>query len=179
MRAIVNVTPDWGIGAGNRLLISVPSDLKRFRELTVGKTVILGRKTLETFPGKRPLKNRRNLILSRDPGFSAENAEVFSSVRALLEAVKGLPTEEVFVIGGESAYRALLPYCDRVLLTMTRFDGRADRFFPDLDALPQWRRDWASEPMEENGVTFQYIDYVNQNTAALESGTEEKREAKG
>lgn len=177
MRAIVNVTPDWGIGAENRLLIAVPSDLKRFRELTVGKTVILGRKTLETFPGKRPLKNRRNLILSRDPGFSAENAEVFSSVRALLEAVKELPPEEVFVIGGESVYRALLPYCDRVLLTRTWFDGKADRFFPDLDALPQWQQACVSEPMEENGIIFQYIDYVNQNVVALENSTEGKRQA--
>ena len=177
MRAIVNVTQDWGIGAENHLLISVPSDLKRFRELTVGKTVILGRKTLETFPGKRPLKNRRNLILSRNPGFSAEKAEVFSSIRALLEAVKELPPEEVFVIGGESVYRALLPYCDRVLLTRTWFDGKADRFFPNLDALSQWRQDCASELMEENGVTFQYIDYVNRNATLLANSADEKRES--
>ena len=159
MRAIVNVTPDWGIGAENRLLISVPSDLKRFRELTVGKTVILGRKTLETFPGKRPLKNRRNLILSRNQGFSAENAEVYSSVGALLEAVKELPPEEVFVIGGESVYRALLPYCDRVLLTRTWFDGKADRFFPNLDADPAWVCTDEGEWQEENGLRYCFCTY--------------------
>ena len=178
MRAIVNVTPDWGIGAENRLLIAVPSDLKRFRELTIGKTVILGRKTMETFPGKKPLKNRRNLVLSRDPGFSVENAEVFSSIGALLTAIKNLPPEEVFVIGGDSVYQALLPYCDRVLLTKTSFDGKADCFFPNLDELPQWRQIGASKPMEENGITFQYLDYVNQSVAVLERNTEDKRETK-
>ena len=83
----------------------------------------------------------------------------------------------MFVIGGESVYRALLPYCDRVLLTRTWFDGKADRFFPDLDALPQWRQVCASEPMEENGVTFQYIDYVNQNATLLANSADEKRES--
>lgn len=163
MIAIVNVSENWGIGYENRLLVSISADLKRFRELTLGKTVIYGRKTLETFPNQKPLKGRRNLILSAKPEFSAENAEVFHSVDALLDAVKMLPEDNVFVIGGERVYRELLPYCTAAYVTKTEGAYSADRFFPNLDELPNWSIINSSETMEENGIRFRYIDYVNQN----------------
>ena len=161
MIAIVNVTPDWGIGKDGRLLVAVKDDLRRFRLLTEGKTVIYGRKTLATFPGGRPLKNRRNLILSGRRGFEVEGAEVCRDLQQVLEKTKDTPAEEVFLIGGASVYRQLLPYCDRALVTKTFADMPADSFFPDLDALPDWEQTAASELMEENGVAYQYIDYVN------------------
>ena len=161
MIAIVNVTPDWGIGKDGRLLVAVRDDLKRFRRLTEGKTVIYGRKTLATFPGGKPLKNRRNLILSCRRCYEVEGAEVCRDIREALEKVKDTPADEVFLIGGASVYRQLLPYCERALVTKTFTDMPADSFFPDLDALPNWEQTAASEVMEENGIPYQYIDYVN------------------
>lgn len=162
MIAIVNVTPDWGIGKDGRLLVAVRDDLKRFRRLTEGKTVIYGRKTLSTFPGGKPLKNRRNLILSGSRSYEVEGAEVCRSLAEVLEKVKDTPADDIFLIGGASVYRQLLPYCDRALVTKTFTDAPADSFFPDLEALPNWEQTAASEVMEENGIPYQYIDYANQ-----------------
>lgn len=161
MEAIVNVTENWGIGAENRLLVTISEDLRRFRRLTEGKTVVLGRKTLETFPQGKPLKNRKNLILSRNPDYHMEGAEVFHDLPSLLSHLKELPRDEICIIGGESVYRALLPYCERVRLTKTFVQADADRFFPDLEALPNWEKAEISELLDENGIKFQYVDYVN------------------
>ena len=112
MNAIVLVDEDWGIGRAGHKIVYIPGDLKYFRETTMGHAVILGRKTLATFPGGRPLKGRRNLILSRTPEFAPEGAEVFSSLEALLAAAP----EDSFVIGGASVYAALLEHCDTCLV---------------------------------------------------------------
>ncbi len=163
MIAIVNVTPDWGIGKNGRLLVAVKDDLKRFRLLTQGKTVICGRKTLATFPDGKPLKNRRNLILSGKRGYAVEGAEVCRNLAEVLQKIKDTPPDEVFVIGGASVYRQLLPYCERAYVTKTFVDMSADSFFTNLDALPEWEQISASEVMEENGVSYQYVDYVNRS----------------
>ncbi len=162
MNCIVNVDKNWGIGKNDQLLFTISADLKRFRSLTTGKAVILGRRTLSTFPGGRPLKNRRNIILSRQPGLQIEGAEVYADLASMLQALRELPDEEVCVIGGASVYEALLPYCTRAQVTKTMADGGADRFFPDLDKLPGWRREAESEILEENGIRFQYVDYRNE-----------------
>ena len=167
MDAIVNVTQSWGIGSENRLLVSIPEDLKRFRALTTGKTVILGRKTLETFPGGKPLKNRRNLVLSADLSFRPEGAEVFRSEAELRALLRTLDQELLCVIGGESIYRMLLPCCRRAFVTKTFCDIPADRFFPNLDELPGWRLSQSSEMRKSDGLFFQYLDYVNEAPAAL------------
>lgn len=161
MDAIVNVSPDWGIGCNNRLLTFLREDMRRFRELTLEKTVILGRKTLETFPEGKPLKHRRNLILSRNTQFSVPDAEVFHDLSALLAHLRTLPREEICVIGGESVYRALLPYCDRALVTKNDCALPADAFFPNLDALPEWELRASSPVFSDGGVRYQFIDYVN------------------
>lgn len=163
MNLIVNVTENWGIGFENKLLVSISADLKRFAKLTTGKTVVLGRKTLETFPGGRPLKNRRNLILSTNPAYTVEGAEVVHSLEELLEACKG---EDVCVIGGASIYEALLPYCQTAQITKTYGQYQADRFFPDLDALDNWEVVHTEPMLEENGIHFQYIDYGNKKPMA-------------
>ena len=102
MDAVVNVTENWGIGLENRLLVSISADLRRFRKLTEGKTVIMGRKTLESLPYSCPLPHRRNLILSRDPSYRVEGAEVFPSISTLLAAIRDVPPDEVCLIGGAS-----------------------------------------------------------------------------
>ncbi len=167
MELIVNVTENWGIGFENRLLVSISADLRRFRQLTEGKVVILGRKTLETFPGGRPLKNRTNIVLTTDPAFRADGAVIVHSAQELFSALRGYSQQALCVIGGASVYRLLLPYCTRARVTKTAAMPAADAFFPNLDALENWRIADASEPMEENGLRFQYVDYVNSSPLAL------------
>jgi len=136
MELVVAVDRGWGIGNKGELLCRVSADLKSFRALTSEKTVILGSKTLSTFPGGRPLKNRRNLIFSRRPDYAVEGAEVVHSVKELFSLLT--PEETAVVIGGESIYRLLLPYCQ--VAYVTRFDGdfEKDAFFPDLDSDLAW-----------------------------------------
>ena len=167
MELIVNVTENWGIGLRDQLLVSISADLKRFRALTMGKTVILGRRTLATFPGGKPLKNRENIVLTHDKNFAAEGALVAHDLPELFALLRGKNSDDVCVIGGASVYRLLLPYCARARVTKTAAMPAADAFFPDLDALENWRIADASEPMEENGLRFQYVDYVNSSPLAL------------
>lgn len=155
MEAIVVVARDWAIGREGDQLVYLSADLKRFKELTMGHPVILGRKTLATFPGGRPLKGRRNLILSATPGYGVEGAEVCPDVATLLAHAP----QDAFVIGGESVYRALLPHCDTVHVTMVDHVWPADRFFPDLDGDPAWTLAERSAPQEEKGLTFRYLTY--------------------
>lgn len=162
MDAVVNVTENWGIGLENRLLVSISADLRRFRKLTEGKSVIMGRKTLESLPHSRPLPHRRNLILSRDPNYRVEGAEVAASIPQLLKMIREIPPDEVCLIGGASLYAALLPYCRHAFVTKTLCRLPADRFFPNLDELPSWRIAARSDILEEGGMCFQYLDYENQ-----------------
>ena len=162
MNCIVNVDEKWGIGRENNLLVSISDDLKRFRALTTGKTVVLGRKTLAGFPGGRPLKNRRNIVLSSDKNLAIEGAEVVHSVEEALALLKDVPQEDICIIGGASVYEAFLPYCHTAQVTKTLLDGKADRFFPNLDENPDWKITNKSEVLEENGIRYQYVDYKNQ-----------------
>ena len=155
MNLIAAVDQNWAIGTGGDQLCYIPADLKRFRALTTGHPVILGRKTLATFPGGRPLKNRRNLILSRTMGEAPQGAEVFSTAETLLAAAP----EDAFVIGGASVYEQLLPWCSTAYVTRIQAEFPADRFFPDLDASPEWERGEESAPLEQDGIVFRYVTY--------------------
>ena len=161
MNLIAAVDRNWAIGKGGDQLVYLRTDLKRFQALTTGHAVILGRKTLATFPGGRPLKNRRNLVLSRDPDFHPEGAEVFPTLEALLAAAP----EDAFVIGGGSVYRALLPRCSVAYITKIDAAWPADTWLPDLDALPEWRVAEEGEELEENGVRFRYVTYRREEMA--------------
>lgn len=157
MNLIVAVDQNWAIGKDGDQLVYLSEDLKRFKALTLGHPVVLGRKTLATFPGGHPLKGRDNLILSTNPAFTVENAKVFPNVEALLQAAPA----DSFVIGGESVYRALLPYCDTAYVTKIDHAFSADRYFPDLDADPAWALDESQpcEVLEQDGLTFRYLMY--------------------
>lgn len=156
MNLIVAVDQNWAIGRDGDQLIYISEDLKHFKALTTGHPVILGRKTLATFPGGRPLKGRRNLILSRDPDFAPEGAEVFPDLPALLAAAP----EDAFVIGGASVYEALLDRCGTAYVTKIgrTFPG-ADCWFPKLDGRPEWRVAEEGPVLEEKGVKFRYVTY--------------------
>lgn len=155
MTAIVCVSQNWGIGHDGALLFRISADLKRFKALTVGKTVILGRKTLDTFPGGKPLKDRRNIVLSRRE-LDIPGAEIAHS----FEEAAALGGDDAIVIGGASVYMALLSRCDRVYVTKVDAAPDADSFFPDLDDNPDWRVASESEVFEENGLKFRFVDYI-------------------
>lgn len=156
MNLIVAVDRNWAIGKDGDQLVYLSEDLKHFKALTTGHPVILGRKTLATFPGGRPLKGRRNMILSRSPGFAPEGAEVFQNLPALLEAAP----EDAFVLGGASVYAALLDRCGTAYVTRIEasFPG-PDCFFPNLDRLPQWHITDEGPTLEEQGLRFRYVTY--------------------
>ena len=156
MQAIVAVDQNWAIGKQGDQLCYLPPDLKRFQRLTTGHPVLVGRKTLATFPGGRPLKNRRNLILSRDPAFAPEGAEVFRE----LDSLRAAAPADSFVIGGESVYRALLGWCGTAYITkIGRAWEGADAFFPNLDDDPAWFVAEEGEPLEHEGIPFRYVTY--------------------
>lgn len=161
MELIVAVDRNWGIGYHGTQPLVVSEDRKHFRQLTKGAAVIVGRRTLEDFPGGKPLPNRRNLVLTRDLSFAVEGAETVHSVEEVLEAVSG--EEKVFVIGGESVYRQLLPFCDRAHVTLLDAAPPADAFFPNLDADPAWELSEADEfqvsETPEGKVRYRFLTY--------------------
>ena len=147
MNLIAAVDNNWAIGYKGKLLVTIPADHKRFREMTTGKVVVLGRKTMDTFPGGQPLKNRTNIILSRNPEYRVKDALTAGSTEELLEMVKDYPDEDVFIIGGESIYSALIGYCDTAYITKLNYSYSADAYFPDLSKLYEWEMVSESEEM--------------------------------
>ena len=160
MFQVVAVDNNWGIGNEGSLLFHISEDLKNFRRLTEGKTVILGRKTLATFPKGAPLKNRRNIILSRDESYSVEGAEVARSVEEVTELLQNEDTDNVVVIGGESIYKQMLHLCDTAIVTKIDAEAeKSDKFFPNLDEDEDWYLAEESEVKEENGISFKFCTY--------------------
>ena len=133
MNLIVAVDKNWAIGLHNKLLVSIPADMKFFRETTMGKVVVMGRKTLESFPGGQPLKKRTNIVLTSDKNYKVKDAVVVNSVEALLEELRQYNDEDIYVIGGESIYRQLLPYCKVAHITKIDHAYEADTYFSNID----------------------------------------------
>ena len=162
--AIAAISENWGIGKDNDLLFNIPEDKKFFRRTTLNRTVIMGRKTLESLPGGRPFKDRRNIVLSRDPCFTVEGAEVCRSVNEVLTLIKG---EDAFVVGGGEIYREFLPCCAFALITKVEASPEADAFFPDLDKAGNWRLSEQSEEYEYNGLKYRFCTYENHRDIEL------------
>lgn len=159
MNLIVAVDKNWAIGKNNKLLVRIPSDQKFFRQETTGKVVVLGRKTLETFPGGMPLKNRTNIILSRDEKYKVKDAIVVHSVEELLEELKQYDSKDVYIIGGESVYREMLPYCDTAHVTKIDHAYDADTYFPNLDDREDWEITATSEEQTYFDLEFEFVKY--------------------
>ncbi|MDR3207805.1 MAG: dihydrofolate reductase [Oscillospiraceae bacterium] len=161
--AIVAADPHWGIGRNGELLLPLPPDLKRFRALTLGHTVVMGRRTFLSLPGRKALPGRRNIVLTHWADAVCPGAELCPSVETLLGGGVLRGAEEVFVIGGAQVYAQLLPHCARAYVTRIEADlSPADCFFPDLDAAPGWRLDEVSPAEGWEDVTFRYALYVNE-----------------
>ncbi len=159
MNLIVAVDKNWAIGNKGELLIRIPNDHKHFREETTGKIVVLGRKTLETFPQGLPLKNRTNIILSARQDFQVKDAIVVHSVEALLEELKKYRDEDIYIIGGDSVYRQMLPYCNVAHVTKIDHVYEADAYFPDLDKDPEWEITADSDEQTYFDIAYQFVKY--------------------
>lgn len=161
MNAIAAVSAGWGIGRDNDLLFHISEDMRRFRALTAGGTVLMGRKNLDSLPGGRPLPQRRNIVITRNPRFTREGVETVHSIQEALRLTAGL--EDVWVIGGGEIYAALLPCCRRCFITRVDADPPFDTAFPDLDQLPNWRLLDAGEPRSDGRLTYRFTEYINEN----------------
>lgn len=156
---LVAADANWAIGCKNQLLVSIPNDHKTFRQMTEGKVIVLGRKTLATFPQGLPLQNRTNMILSGNPSFSVKGAQILHSLEELLAALGGYPGEDIYIVGGESVYRMMLPYCDTVHVTRIDHAYEADAYFPNLDQLPEWEIAEESEEQTYFDISYTFVRY--------------------
>ncbi len=159
MKMIVCVSEDFGIGYKGDLLFSLPPDMKFFREQTKEKVVIMGRGTLDSFPQGKPLKNRVNIVLTRDKAFSREGAEVFHSKEEILEYIKKFPEDDVFVIGGGQIYDMFRDDCSEALVTKVRKSVPCDTYFFDIDKDNNWTLYEESEISEYEGTEFSFCTY--------------------
>lgn len=159
MKVIVAVDKEWNIGNKGDLLFYIPDDLKFFRSQTIEKVCVMGRKTLESFPNSKPLKNRVNIVLSRNTDFSVEGATFVKDTDELAELLKEYNPDDVYVIGGESIYRLLLPLCDTAIIThIDAVADEADKKFPELSS-DEWYIAEDSGEKECNGYTFRWCEY--------------------
>ena len=159
MNIIVAADSNWGIGKNNQLLVSIPADMKMFRQETTGKVVVMGRKTLESFPNGLPLKNRTNIVLTGNKNYKANGAIIVHTVEELLEEIKKYPSDEVYCIGGDSVYKQLLPYCDTAHVTKIDFAYEADSHFPNLDEMPEWKITAESEEQTYFDLEYTFVKY--------------------
>ncbi|HJA19819.1 dihydrofolate reductase [Mediterraneibacter catenae] len=159
MKAILAADKNWGIGYNNHLLVSIPSDMKFFRQTTTGKVVVMGRKTLESFPNGMPLKNRTNIVLTANQDYQVKDAVIVHSEDELMEELKKYDADDIYVIGGESVYRMMLPYCDTVYVTKIDRAFQADTFFPNLDEMDEWVMTEESEEQTCFDLEFCFTKY--------------------
>ena len=159
MNLIAAVDKNWAIGRNNKLLVSIPDDMKFFRETTTGKVVVMGRKTLESFPGKKPLKNRVNIVLTGDRSYQADGAVIVHDMEELHEELKKYPSEDIYIIGGESIYKMMLPYCDTVYVTKIDREFQADTYFPNLDQMEDWKMTEEGEEQTCFDLEFCFTTY--------------------
>lgn len=159
MNLIVAVDKNWAIGNKGNLLVSIPGDQKMFREETLGKVIVMGRKTLESLPGGQPLYGRTNVVLTRNPDFKQKGTAVFHSVDESLEYLKQFPSEDIFIIGGDQIYRQFLPYCDTAHVTWIDFQYEADAFFPNLDKNPDWEVTAESDEQTYFSICYEFRRY--------------------
>ena len=159
MRAIVCADKNWGIGYKNRLLVSIPSDMKFFRETTTGKVIVMGRKTLESFPNGMPLKNRINIVLTRDRNYEAKGAVIVHDEEELMNEHGKYDTEQIYIIGGESVYKMMLSHCDKIYVTQVDRAFQADTYFPNLDEMSEWKMTQESEEQTCFDLEFCFTTY--------------------
>ena len=159
MKAIVVVDENWSIGKDGGLLVHLSGDLKYFKQRTIGKTIVIGRKTLESFPGGKPLPGRPNLVLTRNLEYQPEGVQVFNSKEQLMDHI-GTDTDDIFICGGANVYEQFLEDCETFYVTKIYDSFPADRSFPNLDKRDDMVVTWQSEEQEEKGIRYQFFEYT-------------------
>ena len=159
MNMISAVDSKWAIGNKNKLLISIPADMKMFRQETMGKVVVMGRKTLESFPGQKPLPKRTNIVLTAKKDYNAGDAVVVHSIDELMEELKKYDTNDIYIIGGETIYRQMLPYADVCHITKIDREYEADAYFPNLDIDEEWEITAESDEQVYFDTTYAFVKY--------------------
>lgn len=159
MNIIVTVDENWAIGNKDRQLVKIPADWRALQEQTAGGVVIMGRKTLALMPQGQPLLRCRNIILSKSPACVVRGAETVDSIPALLKKLDGVSQEEIYVCGGESVYKQLLPYCDTAYVTMVEKSYEADRYFENLDRSEGWSMTEESDEQTCFDITYYFRKY--------------------
>ena len=162
MNLIVAVDKNWAIGRNNKLLVSIPDDMKFFRETTTGKVVVMGRKTLESFPNGQPLKNRVNIVLTHDKTYQVKDAVLVYSLEELWKELEKYESENIYVIGGESIYDQLVDACDTAHITKIDYAYDADAYFPNLDERPEWQITQDSEEQTYFDLIYHFYKYEKQ-----------------
>ncbi len=162
MNAILHADKKWGIGKKNTLMFSLPKDMRFFRETTSGKVVCMGYNTLLSFPEGKPLKNRVNVVLCPE-NVNRDDCVCVHSLEQLKSALAPYNGDDVFVIGGATFYKTMLPYCEKIYLTKVDFDGEAEVFFENLDENPNFALESEGEPIDDNGYTIRFTVYKNLN----------------
>lgn len=155
MIAVLSADKNWAIGYKGDLLVKIPNDMKMFRKLTTGNVIVMGRKTLESFPNSQPLPNRVNIVMTQNPDYQAKGCVIVHNIEELLEELKKYPDKQVYVVGGESIYRELLPYCKEAYVTRIDYEYQADRYFPNLDEMEDW--EMYEEGEEETFFSIEYF----------------------
>nr|APO26919.1 Dihydrofolate reductase [uncultured bacterium] len=159
MKLIASADKNWGIGFKNKLLVSIPTDMKFFRQTTTGKVVVMGRKTLESFPNGLPLKNRTNIVLTGNKDYRVKDAVIVHTLEELQEELKRYKSDDIYVIGGERIYRQLLPLCDTAYITRIDHAFQADTFLPNLDELEDWKMTEEGEEQTCFDLEFRFTKY--------------------
>lgn len=158
MNLIVIADQNWAIGRDGGLLVHLPGDLKYYRQKTIGKTIVVGRKTLESFPGGKPLPDRTNIVMTGDETYAAEGCIICHSKEDVLERLRACKREDVFIAGGAEVYRQFMDLCDTFYVTKIHAAFEADRFFPNLDEAG-YRITWEGPIQEEKGISYQFLKY--------------------
>lgn len=161
MKAIAAVDKNWGIGCNNKLLERIPEDMKFFADMTLGKVVVMGRETFDSLPGRRPLKDRVNIVLSKSIAGEIDGVTICNSIEELRDELLAYQDDEVFVIGGSSVYRQLLPFCTDAYVTKFSNSHEADCFFPDLDLDDSWEACLMQENLLYDGLEYSRVRYLN------------------
>lgn len=161
MKIIVAVDKNWGIGYKGDLLQYIPEDMRFFKEKTLNKVVIMGRETLDSLPNGEPLKDRVNIVLTRDKSFKKEGIVICNSIEETLKQIEKFKSDNVFIIGGESIYKQFLNYCDELFITKIQNEYKADKFFPNIDILESWELISESETKEYKGIKYSFCKYKN------------------
>lgn len=169
MKAIVAVDSNWGIGFRGNLLQRIPGDMKFFKQMTLGKVVIMGRETFESLPGKEPLKDRVNIVLSKNECFNNEKVTICRTLNELFNELEKYNSDEVFVIGGESIYTQLLPYCKEAYVTSIKNKYVADKYFVNLDNDQRWKIVSSSDLESFNSIKYSFVNYENNQCSSMPS----------